>query len=82
MLINKPTLKVAIADSNNLECTFNMNGTLTLEGHGIVYSNITGRDRSGGNNFGDFSTIDGKDELGKAGILDYEVDGIYYFVFP
>jgi hypothetical protein len=81
MLIDKPTLKVAIADGNYVR-TFNMNGTLSLKDKGIVYSSISGRDASDGKNFGNFSTISGKDVLGQAGVLFYGADGITYFVFP
>ncbi|MBL0739493.1 hypothetical protein JI750_21560 [Flavobacterium sp. GN10] len=81
LLINKPTLKVALADIDHYGRTFNMNGTLTLKDNGIVYSSIKGRDKSG-NNFGNFTTIDGKNQLGKAGILSYDKDGKTYFVFP
>jgi len=82
LLINKPTLKVAITDFDNYGRSFNMNGTLKLKDKGIVYSSIRGRDKSAGKNFGNFSTIEGKDELGKAGVLSYEENGITYFVFP
>ncbi|MHC5200693.1 hypothetical protein [Myroides sp. LJL119] len=82
LLINKPTLKVAITDFENYARSFNMNGTLTLNDEGIVYSSIRGRDKSDGKNFGSFSTIEGKDELGKSGILSYEENGMIYFVFP
>lgn len=82
LLINKPTLKVAIADFDHYGRSFNMNGTLTLKNKGIVYSSVRGRDKSDGKNFGNFSTIEGKDELGKSGILSYEENGTTYFVFP
>ncbi|MBK5193388.1 MAG: hypothetical protein JJE07_09260 [Flavobacteriaceae bacterium] len=82
LLINKPTLKVAISDFDNYGRSFNMNGTLTLKDKGIVYSSIRGRDKSDGKNFGSFSTIEGKDELGKSGILSYKENGTTYFVFP
>lgn len=58
-----------------------MNGTLTLHDKGIVYSSIKGRDKSG-NNFGNFATVEGKNQLGKAGILSYDKDGKTYFIFP
>lgn len=80
LLINKPTLKVALADIEHYGRTFNMNGTLTLNDKGIVYSSIKGRDKSG-NNFGNFATVEGKNQLGKAGILSYDKDGLTYFVF-
>lgn len=82
LLINKPTLKVAITDFDNYGRSFNMNGTLTLKEKGIVYSSIHGRDKSDGKNFGNFSTIEGKDKLGKSGILSYRENEITYFVFP
>lgn len=81
LLINKPTLKVAVADLKSYGRSFNMNGTLTLS-KGTVYSSIKGTDRSKGKNFGDFTTIDGKSKLGEAGILSYTENGITYFVFP
>ena len=82
LLVNQPILKVAVTDLDNYGRSFNMNGTLTLKDKGVVYSSIRGRDKSGGKNFGSFSTIKGKDELGKSGILSYEKNGITYFVFP
>jgi len=81
LLINKPTLKVALADIDHYGRTFNMNGTMTLNDKGMVYSSIKGRDKSG-NNFGSFATVDGNNQLGKAGILSYDKDGKTYFVFP
>lgn len=81
LLINRPTLKVALAD-NNYNRSFNMNGTLTLKNKGIIYSSIRGRDKQERKNFGNFATIKGKDKLGEAGILSYEKNGIIYFVFP
>ncbi|UWY27372.1 hypothetical protein N4T20_16780 [Flavobacterium sp. TR2] len=81
LLINKPTLKVALTDIDHYGRTFNMNGTLTLNDKEIVYSSIKGRDKSG-KNFGNFTTIEGKNQLGKAGILSYEKNGQTYFVFP
>lgn len=67
MLINQPTLTVKLVN-DTFSCSFNMNGTMTLEDKGTIYSRIKGEDRSG-KNFGSFSTIDGKDTLGFAGIL-------------
>lgn len=81
LLLTKPTLKVALTDIEHYGRTFNMNGTLTLNEKGIVYSSIKGRDKSG-NNFGNFATIEGKNQLGKAGILSYDKEGKTYFVFP
>ncbi|MEN2489606.1 hypothetical protein AAYQ05_17515 [Flavobacterium sp. B11] len=81
LLLEKPTLKVAITDIEHYGRTFNMNGTLTLSDKGIVYSSIKGRDKSG-NNFGNFATVEGKNQLGKAGILSYDKDGRTYLVFP
>lgn len=82
LLFNKPTLKVAIDDFDGYGRSFNMNGTLTIKNKGVIYSSIRGRDKSDGKNFGNFATIQGKDELGKAGILSYEKNGTTYFVFP
>ncbi len=81
LLINKPTLNVVLTDENYSR-TFNMNGTMTLKDKGIIYSSIKGLDKSGGKNFGDFSTVEGKDQLGVAGILSYEDNGADYLVFP
>ncbi len=81
LLLNKPTLKVALADIEHYGRTFNMNGTLTLNDKGMVYSSIKGRDKSG-KNFGNFATVEGKNQLGKAGILSFDQDGKTYFVFP
>lgn len=82
LLIKQPILKVAILDFDNYGRTFNMNGTITLKDIGVVYSSIKGTDKSDGKNFGDFSTLKGKDRLGVAGILSYEKNGKNYFVFP
>jgi len=81
LLINKPTLKVAIADLKSYGRSFNMNGTLILN-KGTVYSSIKGRDLSKGKNFGNFSTIEGKNKLGEAGILSYTENATTFFVFP
>lgn len=82
LLIKQPTLKVVILDFDNYGRTFNMNGTITLKDIGVVYSSIKGTDKSDRKNFGDFSTIKGKDRLGVAGILSYEKNGKNYFAFP
>ncbi len=82
LLVEKPTLKVAIKNFDKYSRSYNMNGTLTLKNIGTVYSSIKGRDKSGGKNFGDFSTIKGKDRLGISGVLFCEENGVYYFVFP
>lgn len=82
LLIDKPTLKAVINDFENYSRSYNMNGTLVLKHKGTVYSNIRGKDKSGGKNFGNFSTIKGKDKLGVAGILSYEKNGKNYFAFP
>ncbi|MBO9584328.1 MAG: hypothetical protein J7574_09230 [Flavobacterium sp.] len=81
LFLNKSTLKVALADIEHYGRTFNMNGTLTLNNKGIIYSSIKGRDKSG-KNFGNFATVEGKNQLGKAGILSFDKDGKTYFVFP
>ena len=83
LLINNPTLKVAVTDINTYGRTYDMNSTLTLKDKHIVYSNINGTDASEEKiNFGNFSITEGKGRLGEAGVLSYEKDGINYFVFP
>ena len=54
----------------------------TYSQKGTIYSSIKGTDRSDGKNFGNFSIIEGKDELGVAGILGYKKDGNLFFEFP
>lgn len=66
-LVTQPVLRAKLVNAS-YSMSFNMNGTLTLEGHGIVYSSITGSDVSG-KNFGNFRTLPGKDNLGTGGIL-------------
>ncbi len=78
IFIHKPTLSVKLADSLYGR-TFDMNGTMILKDKGIVYSMIKGVDGSG-NNFGNFSTIKGKEKLGVSGIL-ISFDGKKY-TFP
>lgn len=78
IFITKPTLTVKLADSLYGR-TFDMDGTIILKDRGIVYSMIKGVDGSK-NNFGNFSTISGKEKLGVSGIL-YSFDGIK-FTFP
>lgn len=67
-LVTGPVLRVSFIKGTNYSMSFNMNGTLVLEGKGIVYSSITGFDVSG-KNFGNFRTLPGNDVLGKGGIL-------------
>lgn len=67
-LVTQPVLRVTLLLNTNYSMSFNMNGTLVLEGKGIVYSSITGFDVSG-KNFGNFKTLAGKDNLGQSGIL-------------
>lgn len=68
LLVTQPVLRVSLILNANYSMSFNMNGTLALEGQGIVYSNITGFDVSG-KNFGNFKTLPGRDNLGQGGIL-------------
>lgn len=82
MFTKSPTLKVKLAEMNKYSVSFNMNGTLVLKDSGTIYSKIEGVDKSGGKNFGNFSTIEGKDILGVAGILGYNKDGGFLFEFP
>ena len=81
MLVDKPTLDVAIIDNNYIS-SYDMNSTLVLKDKGTVFSSIKGIDKSGGKNFGSFSTIEGKEGLGEAGILGFSVNGVYHLVFP
>lgn len=81
MLITRPTLTAAPSDGDGTySMSFDMNGTLVLGGEGIVYSHIKGIDTSG-NNFGNFNSIVGKDQLGVAGILR-RASGEYVFPLP
>lgn len=78
IFIQNPTLTVKLVD-NLYGRTFDMNGTIVLKDKGIVFSMIKGVDGSR-NNFGDFSTIKGKEKLGVSGVL-YSFDGTV-FTFP
>ena len=78
VFIKNPTLTVKLVD-DLYGRTFDMNGTIILKDKGIVYSMIKGVDGSK-NNFGDFSTIKGKEKLGVSGVL-YSFDGTV-FTFP
>lgn len=78
LFVKKPTLSVKLADSL-FGRTFDMNGTIILKDKGIVYSSIKGVDGSK-KNFGNFSTISGKEKLGLSGVL-MSFDGKKY-TFP
>lgn len=78
LFVKKPTLSVELVDSLYGR-SFDMNGTIILKEKGIVYSMIKGVDGSK-NNFGNFSTIDGKEKLGFSGVL-VSFDGKKY-TFP
>jgi hypothetical protein len=78
IFIQNPTLTVKLVDSLYGR-TFDMNGTIVLKDKGIVFSMIKGVDGSK-NNFGNFSTIKGKEKLGVSGVL-YPFDG-KKFTFP
>lgn len=67
ILLKEPTLTVKLVDSL-YGSTFDMNGTIILKDKGIVYSMIKGVDGSK-NNFGNFSTIKGKEKFGVSGVL-------------
>lgn len=67
MFINKPTLSVEFV-GQAYGLTYNMYGTLFFKDKGMVYSMMKGIDGSG-KNFGNFSTISGKELLGSSGIL-------------
>lgn len=82
MLVNQPSLRAAVTDgSGTYSVSFNMNGTLALDGIGTVYSSIKGVDVSG-KNFGSFQTIAGKDTLGVSGILSRTKEKDYVFPLP
>jgi hypothetical protein len=78
IFLKKPTLTVKLTDSLYGR-TFDMNSTIILKDRGIVYSMLKGVDGSG-NNFGNFTTIKGKEKLGVSGVL-YSFDGTKY-IFP
>ena len=80
MFEKNPTLRVKF-NSDEYSRSYNMYGTLVFKDKGTIYSSIKGTDVSR-KNFGDFSTISGKDELGVAGILSYEKDGASFFEYP
>jgi hypothetical protein len=80
LLVTKPVLRATLGNTN-YAMSFNMNGTLALEGKGIVYSSITGTDVSG-KNFGNFKTLSGKDMLGAGGILCSEDRSLITFPAP
>lgn len=67
LFFKKPTLTVKLVDSLYGR-TFDMNGIIILKDKGIVYSMLKGVDGSK-NNFGNFSTIKGKEKLGTSGVL-------------
>lgn len=81
LLVDNPTLTVALLDKR-FSKTFDMNGTLILEGVGIVYSELVGIDASGGLNFGSFKTLEGKNKLGNFGILEIPKEMKYVFPIP
>lgn len=78
MFIESPTLIATLADEQYGR-SYDMNGTIMLKDKGIVYSSIKGTDNSG-NNFGNFTTLSGKEGIGISGIL-YSFDG-RSFTFP
>ena len=81
LLLNQPTLRASVTDgTGSYSMSFDMNGTLVLGDHEIVYSQIKGVDVTG-KNFGNFQSIPGKDRLGVAGILRRK-DGELVFPFP
>ena len=61
MFVEQPVLKVQI--KGGYSQTYNMYGTLALDGVGTVFSGFTGVDTEG-DNFGNFKIIDGKNTLG------------------
>jgi|GEM_PF-1170951 len=66
LFYNKPTLRVPVPKGYSM--TFNMNGTMTLDEADIVYSWLKGK-AADESQFGSFSTLPGKDQLGSGGIL-------------
>ena len=81
LFLDNPTLSVTLIDKR-FSKTFDMNGTLVLEGVGIVYSELVGSDGSGGLNFGSFKTLEGKEKLGFSGILEIPKELKYVFPLP
>ncbi|MCD8073414.1 MAG: hypothetical protein LUE10_09745 [Alistipes sp.] len=84
LLVDGPTLSVDINEYENYGQTYDMNGTVILPGHGMVFiSQLDGTDESGGINFGDFRHIYENIPRGESGIMRKLNDkGIYTFVFP
>ncbi|MFA5298039.1 MAG: hypothetical protein WC389_07505 [Lutibacter sp.] len=80
IFFKKPSLTVKLIDSL-YGLTFDMNGTIILKDKGIVYSMVEGVDGSK-NNFGNFSTIKGKEKLGISGVLMSFVEKKYTFPLP
>lgn len=80
IFLKEPTLTVKLVDSL-YGSTFDMNGTIILKDKGIVYSMIEGVDGSK-NNFGNFSTIKGKEKLGVSGVLMSFVSKKIIFPLP
>ncbi|MDA8993130.1 hypothetical protein N9F74_00780 [Flavobacteriaceae bacterium] len=78
LFIKKPKVSVKLAN-DQYRRTFDMNGTLILKCKGLVYSKIEGADVNT-LNFGDFSTLAGKEKLGVSGVL-LSFDGTE-FTFP
>lgn len=80
MFFKNPTLKASVS-LGNYNASYNMNGTLSLQDK-LIYSQISGEDKTNGENFGNFTTLKGKDELGIAGVMGYLKDGRYFLEFP
>ncbi|MEL6821666.1 MAG: hypothetical protein AAFP70_07900 [Calditrichota bacterium] len=77
LFYDKPTLRVPVPKGYSM--TFNMNGTMALDSEDIVYSLLKGS-AADENQFGSFTTLPGKDQLGKGGIL--LIDEFNELVFP
>lgn len=77
LFYDNPTLRVPIPKGYSM--TFNMNGTMVLDEKDIVYSWLKGEatDKS---QFGSFTTLPGKDQLGSGGIL--RIEEYNELVFP
>ena len=76
----KPVLQVKLADPN-YNRSFDMYGTLVLEGIGMVYGSITGTDING-KNFGSFKTTITGNEKQPSGVLASFDNMIFTFSLP
>ena len=80
LFVNEPSLKVSLVNEE-YSMSFDMNGTLILKDHGVVYSRLKGKsiDKK---NFGDFEIETTKAKLGVTGVLRSIVNGKTTYTFP